>query len=353
MFVFVIGGVAVPPDDQSAPEQRDQLAVTCRALGRQVSEAGHVLLVCSPFEHSADYEVLSGVAEHAERTSSTRVDIHYPDHPTVSSLLPAWKKRLHPAILNQVPHSPLDVADKGPRSYSHAWLLSQLEALEQCSVVIAVGGRDDGTAGMLLRLAESRSSKPVLPLAFLGGAARASFLRRRYQLQDALGDQSGEELLVEPNVRTVIEYAERLIQPKPSGSQLNASAQRKFFISYARARPAEADYIEMILRRRNQLVLRDERDIEPGHDIPERLKEFLHSANVFIAVWCKEYACSPWCWDELEMALERQGRGTMELWLLCVDDTRIVPRGARNLNFYRVTRREELEGRMACLLDRR
>src|SRR5262245_30754502 len=31
----------------------------------------------------------------------------------------------------------------------------------------------------------------------------------------------------------------------------------------------------------------------------------IHRVTLFIAIWCREYACSPWCHDELELALDR------------------------------------------------
>ncbi|RBN36039.1 hypothetical protein DMN50_37535, partial [Priestia megaterium] len=70
----------------------------------------------------------------------------------------------------------------------YAWLLCQLQALESCQTIIAIGGKLDGSANMLLLLAESKRKK-ILPLSFLGGAAEQSFYRKRYELQDIFGDK--------------------------------------------------------------------------------------------------------------------------------------------------------------------
>lgn len=83
--------------------------------------------------------------------------------------------------------------------------------------------------------------------------------------------------------------------------------EREVFISYARKRPHEADYIETLLRRRNISVFRDESEFGAGEDIPIQIEEHIHRANTFIAVYCTEYACSPWCYDELELALDLEG----------------------------------------------
>jgi hypothetical protein len=109
----------------------------------------------------------------------------------------------------------------------------------------------------------------------------------------------------------------------------------------------------MTLRRRNLTVFRDERDFGAGRPIPSEITEFIHRADVFVTIWCREYACSPWCFDELVLALERHAAGALTLWLLCVDDTRIVPPGARDLTNYPARNREELERHILTLLEQR
>src|SRR5690606_8235633 len=88
------------------------------------------------------------------------------------------------------------------------------------------------------------------------------------------------------------------------------------FISYPRERPQEADFVEALLRRRNIKVFRDDSDFGAGHSIPSEIKEAIFASNIFLATWCKEYACSPWCFDELELALDRKEAGSMEVWIL-------------------------------------
>lgn len=158
---------------------------------------------------------------------------------------------------------------------------------------------------MLLLLAEEKRKK-ILPLSFLDGAASLSFYRRRYELEDKLGS---DYLLLqdEKKVKDVIKLSEKISELQ-SFSTLGVnlvSTPPKFFISYPRTRPAEADYIETLLRRRNIPVFRDESDFGAGAAIPTEITEGIYEANIFIAVWCAEYACSPWCFDELELALER------------------------------------------------
>jgi TIR domain len=125
----------------------------------------------------------------------------------------------------------------------------------------------------------------------------------------------------------------------------------KFFISYPRSRPWEADFVEMTLRRRNLSVFRDERDFGPGKSIPREISEKIYESDVFVAIYCTEYACSPWCFDELDLALSWQATGGPELWLLLVDEARIVHPAARELTNYPARSRVELEGQILRLIE--
>ena len=82
-----------------------------------------------------------------------------------------------------------------------------------------------------------------------------------------------------------------------------------------------------------------------------RISEAIHQADVVVVAWCREYACSPWCFDEFELALDRHAEGKTALWIFSLDGTRMVPKRARDLIFYNVTTREELEGRVLQLLQ--
>lgn len=110
--------------------------------------------------------------------------------------------------------------------------------------------------------------------------------------------------------------------------------------------------VEMTLRRRNYEVFRDEHAFECGRDLVTEINNHIHRANVFIALWCREYACSPWCYDELDLALDRAEAREMRLWLLCLDNTRIVPPKARKIITHKCEDRAGLESKILQLLDR-
>lgn len=343
MRYFILGGIT---DGDSTFDNVNNMRLknACRNIGRALNNYGHSLIICSPFKDSADYWTLNGFIQN-NQNQHMPIEIHYVDMESVRAEVAILELNNKEYKFNKVPHSaPINI---NKESISYAWLLCQLNALESCRAVIAIGGKVDGVANMLLLLAEAKR-KPVLPLSFLGGAAGLAFQRRRYELEDRLGDKY---LLLQDEkcINELIEGGE-MICALQKGNKAKGS-NPKFFISYPRTRPAEADYIETLLRRRNMEVYRDESDFGAGSEIPTKITEAIYAADIFIAVWCAEYACSPWCFDEFELALDRHESCETKLWIFCVDNTRIIPKRARNLNWFNVRSREEIEGRVLNLLQ--
>lgn len=341
MQYFVIGGIV--KDKPILENEQRRFENSCITIGKTLCDMGHSLIVCSPFNDSADYWVLEGFARGSLKDNQV-VEFHFVDVESVREEIDKLQIKFNHLRFIKVPHASPSVNNS--KSIVYSWLLCQLEALESCHTIVTIGGNLDGSANMLLLLAESRRKK-ILPLSFLGGAAAQSFHRSRYELQDRLKE---EYILLqdEQKIEGAIKLGEKLSVSDACCTVLDHNTlEPNIFISYPRAQPTEADYIETLLRRRNLQVFRDESNFGAGHDIPKQIREAIFAANIFIAVWCREYACSPWCFDELELALDRQKEGNMKIWIICTDDTRIVPTRARNLHYYSANSREEIE---RCIL---
>jgi hypothetical protein len=342
MKVFIIGGVTVKRGTSEFDDEVVVLKETMGILGAELVSHGHEPVVCSPFPDSADFYLLQGIAA-SSTSSDAAVSIHYPELPAVDAAL---KDLLAELDLPNVTRFPCSVGSGSgsTEAIQYAWLLAQLNAMDSSAGVITVGGKPSGSLNLLFHLADARN-KRVLPLTFLDGAAQNHFDVAYWDLRDlipneisALGDPS--------SITSVPSILETLL----TGNQGNEECT--FFISYARARPNEADYVETLLRRRNHVVYRDEEDFEPSADTQAEIIKNIKRANIFVALWCREYACSPWCFDELEMGLDRHSKGLAELWIFCVDETRIVPKAARTLNYYTANSREKLEGKILFLLNK-
>ncbi len=342
MRYFVLGGVT--DSDSTTDDINDRLERSCKKLGQVLCDSGHSLIICSPFQDSADYWTFNGFTQNIQNSNNS-IEIHYVDTEHVRNRISILEADNNEHKIIKIPHPAPNIENKD--SISCAWLLCQLNALESCHAVIAIGGKTDGVANMLLLLAEAKR-KPIIPLSFLGGAAGQAFHRRRYELEDRLG---ANYLLLqdEKSIDKVIENVDILHKLQNDG--ISKSFNPKIFISYPRSRPSEADYIETLLRRRNLQVYRDESDFGAGSEIPREITEAIYAADIFVAVWCVDYACSPWCFDEFELALDRHNSNKIKLWIFCVDGTRIVPKRARDLNYFNVCSREEIEGRILNLLE--
>lgn len=333
MKIMIIGGKT------EKNEHWEEIKEACFEIGKTLRLKKHLLELCSPFEDSADYWVLKGYVSDAN--SAVSVNFHYVKLDNVEEQI--QKLESEHVKINKIPNIVREVQDN--KAMKYAWLLCQLEALESCHCIIAIGGKNSGSANMLLCFAEGKR-KLVIPLIFGGGAAQLSYERRLYQLRDMFGDDV-RLLNDKTDYRKIIEQ----MDISRAGNS-KTFEERKIFISYARNRPSEADYIETLLRRRGISVFRDESEFGAGKEIPIQIEENIHKANTFIAVYCAEYACSPWCYDELELALDLAEKQQMDIWIIDVDDTRIISKRARDLLYYQVSTREEIEGIMLKLLSK-
>lgn len=332
MKVMLVGGLPDTSNSEEAERLSTLIEGSVSKIAKSLVEEGHEILVCSPFAGSADYEALNGVGA---ATRPSRIEFHFPDMQKVRQKVEEWNDKLPNAKMDKFPHFPPEA--EGESALQHAWLLSQLSAMDRASALIAVGGRIGGSAELLLKLAHSRKL-PILPLTVLKGAAARFFDTHRYEYEDILG----------PDVDALhtiasIENLNKLIAKLTSKQRQGPQYGNKVFVSYARTQTSMADFVEMTLRRRGIDVVRDEASFEPGHTIPNEIREKIISAQTFVALWSLDYASSPWCFDEIEFALDRQESGALDIWFIQLDDTRIVPPRARNIVSYKAVGRDELK----------
>lgn len=330
MKVMIIGGKIDNESDFNC------LKCKCIEIGKNIRLNNHTLSICSPFEDSADYWAYIGYISNDIETQNKKVEFHYVNTPEIESKIEKLKED------NKFISSfPLLIQNRyNDYELKYSWLLCQLKALENSDCLIAIGGKNSASANMLLKFAEWKE-KIVIPFSGFGGAARQSYERLQYRLKDMF-DESIIELSSKSKDSSIINKI---------GQYNKYFNERKIFISYAQKRPYEADYIEILLRRRGIKFFRDENEFGAGENVMEEIEKNLYRSNTFIAVYCSEYACSPWCFDELELALDLKEKNQMDIWIIRVDDTRIVSKRARTLNSYEAKNRKELEGKLLSLLS--
>lgn len=328
MKCMIIGSCSPSTDNYSLFKE------CCKEIAETLLTEKATLIISSLFEDSADYWIYKFFVQHSED-----VELHYLDIREVRERI---KEVSMPNSVLKIPY--LD--EKSTLDLRYAYLLCQLNALRNADIIIAVGGKENGSANMLLSFADS--TKTIIPIIAFNGAARDYYEKYRYKLEYFLTEKKG--VLVNGEPKEIISAF--LDSNKKNGERTNLTDRpKKIFISYARENAEWADMTEIFLRRRGINLFRDESDFRPGQQVQKHIFNELHTSDVVIALWCKEYACSPWCFDEIEEALNLLDK--LELWIICVDDTRIVPTRARSLHHYKVNSRQELEGQLTQLLELR
>jgi len=334
MKIMVVGGISTR---NAAKAEKDELKSISLKLGEAIVKHGDDLAACSPFDDSVDFHAVSAAVQTIKANDlKVGIEMHYPDDKGIAGAVKNISGFDH-NLIRRLPHPALD-------DMQYSWLFSQLKALDTANGVVALGGKLEGSAELLLEFANVRG-KAILPLNYLGGAATHFYAKNQWRIADDL-----EEKFECLSDASMVDQVPALLNKLITGQ--GTTRQEKFFISYSRSRPAEADYIEILLKRRNLSVFRDEQDFEPSADVQNEIFKNIRKADVFIAVWCKEYACSPWCFDELDYALECKEKSDLDIWLFVTDDTRVVPPKARNLVYYRVSSRADIEGFVLNLLGR-
>lgn len=343
MRLFIIGSI------DSHHESLSDFEVFCELLGQNLAKTPTTLILCSPYQDSCDAVIVSGIKRSVTVHSNFQLELHYPG---TSENEDEWSKVLvdldKSIRVTRFRHEAIADIEQGAMTY--AWLFSQLQSSTNAHYILVIGGKLTGAANLLIQLAEAQH-KEIIPLPKFGGIGEVFFNRTRYKLIDFWGNENFSIIQnscdVEPLVAMLNSH-----QPYTVASQVNQSqVPLSFFISYAKARPAEADFVEMVLRRRNLDVMRDDTDFEPGENIPRAINEMIHKSTIFIALWCSEYACSPWCFDELNLALSTHTQEGHALWIFQLDKTRIIHPEARDLLFFPIVSREELEGKLLGLLQ--
>jgi len=325
--VFVIGGET---DETVHPKyEAIKLQRACFQLGASLSEGGVRLVVCSPFTDSADCHTVIGFCDNARKGV---IEYHSPMHPDVQK---EWSDLIGEFGNSRKQFQPLEHPGyENKESVGQAWLLAQLKAVESADVVVAIGGKISKTASTLLHLAEDRGL-PIVPYTFLKGAAQRSFARSKWEKLHPKINPS--ELDREAGVNRVIEIANQIILDRISTDNKILSTPKTVFISRANEDAAIADDLSKALKNSEIEVLMGDSSIDSRQMAQATISNNIQESELFIALWSRHYALSPWCYDELNLALKRSDKGSINIWMFCLDNTQIVPTEARKLRAIRIT----------------
>ncbi len=312
--IFVVGGLTGQSD-----ENIEEMQSACERLGESIgSKPGHQIVVCSAYPGSADASVIKGYAKTSQNQKGN-VIVHLPlDSRSGLSPGQSLREQWDALIINEKLVDPklrvhTEAKVTSNTDFSNAFLLCQIRALkENTDVIVVMGGKRDASAAQLLAIA--RDDYPIVPFAFLGGAGEQEFLRHQSALRASLRDPGLVDALEKPDgVTCAIDLIEKIRR---------AHGHNRIFLSYPWKRSQEADYVEAFLRREPKISLfRDEKDIDNGEPISDRIRTNLEKCDAFLALWCAEYAASPHCYDELHAAIQQKD---CFVYILRLDDTKPV-----------------------------
>lgn len=321
--IFVIGGETGETADVDA--ELPLLASVCMKLGTVLARAGAQLIVCSPFPDSADYYTAMG---YADAKAGGVIHFHSPLHPIVEGKRQLFRQTFGQSNLSfQDWNYPAPETDE-PGSWSQAWLLTQIQALERADIVVALGGKVSKTASTLLHLAEAKGL-PIIPFAFLGGAAGRNYKRRDWARLNPKFD--AKILENKSGVDQVVQIANRLILDRVRRSTVSDSRPKNVFISVARQDAAMGQALEDVLKTHGIEAVFGEREFMPNQLISATIAHALGGSDIVAILWSRSYAQSPWCYDELALALSLEALDGVKIWLFNLDDSSIVPTQARKL----------------------
>jgi hypothetical protein len=343
--VYVIGGISDDRTFDQLPDE-DLWFSTCRQLGETVANSGAELIVCSPLRDAADYHIVKG---YVGAGRGGRVHFHTPKNPFIAEQRTKLDQELgasNTRFSNYFYPGPENPDD--PEERRQAWLLCQLSALEYADVVFAIGGRVPGSASTLLHIAEARRI-PVVPFAFLGGAAERLFRRSRWK---ELVSEFDSTLLEKPEgIASAMKVADQFLTARIRSVRHPLIEPVTFFISRSHFDHEFSDALVNYLLYKGRRPLIGDREIQDDRMPQPAIEDALLQADVCIVLWSRNYALSRWCADELDLALEMERASPMSLWLFNIDGSDIVSRAARRIPQAVVRTPGELNETVGALLD--
>lgn len=297
MRILVAGSKRSIKDDQRIHSWFDDLAAS---IGHFIADTGHTLLLESDEEITFDYHALHGALKASE---SVDVEVH-----RLRSLKRAYK-HLRAANLRQIGYGDPPVRLK--KEDRRLW--ARVGAVAASDVVLIMGGATGtetfGSAATDLRV-------PLVAIPEFKGAALDWFDRcvvcyqQQPELQDLLG--AVEQPSKTPDsAEAIVQFAELLAK------------KHGYFLGYAHEDREAADHLEVLLRRNNRVVFRDEARLRFGDVFERDIEQQLRRSDTYVGLWSRSFAASEWCEKELNWALKLQlkRRRPRRVHLVLLDDT--------------------------------
>lgn len=107
---------------------------------------------------------------------------------------------------------------------------------------------------------------------------------------------------------------------------------RRVFISRAASDVDFGTALQTVLAGAGCDVVLGDQEVRADRTVEAAIQDAIIGADLFVALWSKNYALSAYCYDELDLALRRHEAGQLQIWLFNLDGSAVVPSRARRLS---------------------
>lgn len=321
-----------PGELKHFPTEHRAFAQAAFSLGYAAAEAGHRIHVGSESPRTADRNVADGAVQFARHHSKREVDIfvHRPKDGRYPFQDVPENVHLHQLLSPRQPDA------------SVKWFLAHSGALEHADALLTIGGGRSTRFSGLLALDRH---VPLVPIACFGGTSDELHDRCQREL-DTLSDSS---VLATPwsddSSSRILKLTKRLLD------QQTGPPKDRYFISYSWKDSQSCDLCELVLRRSNRQIDRDELGIKLGEEIKPRLFSMIEQADTFIILWSQHSAASSWCRKELEHAIQLQRQNRPRRVILVQVDDLAPPEEHANVLYARGASRDNMLEEIAKIVQ--
>jgi hypothetical protein len=301
MKIFMTGSIIghKPGTDQMPKEQDAPLFKAAEDIGYEAALTGHDILVRNVESCNViDQYVLQGVTnfctEHS--TKNPTVELHLPEFFQLNKV--HHYSNINIKIFRHPGHSGSSTHDYH-RDYFE-FLSLTVRAVERCDIAVTMG---DGESVRIVGSLAASGKVPVVAIATFGGSSKEVFEQNRNVYSSRFEDSHTYSVLIDRwdqySAKKVINIADML------NASANNGKNHKYFISYSHKDAIIADQVELLLRRKNRRVLRDEVILQVGEQFPDMIAALIGECDTFLAIGSKNYIASEWCKRELTFAVDK------------------------------------------------
>jgi hypothetical protein len=289
MKVLIVGSTDFNDSQPTGVPTREELLAFCDQLGHELAQREHTIVIGSTRPRTVDYHVLNGATRFARQSPTTpvHVKIHYREKAGITV----------PEVPGNLSVDEFAYSDAPGDRRTDA----RMSAIRDADVAVVIGGAH-GT-GLVATLAEHQNV-PVVPVPTFGGTAARVYQRLQNQFT---ASQRAElsQLHKSTDIPMLIEVAEQLVKERLQKGQTQTHS---YFLSYSNKDQEDADHIELLFRRLNRIVFRDEANMSAGSNIDSALQTAIEGADTFVVLLSDAYSASDWCGGELAHARATMSR---------------------------------------------